>query len=88
LKAYFTRLYYDLAISTSPHAVASLQQLAEPDHILFGSDFPAMCEEDVETLIEALVDNPLLQPGQLEMIQRDNALRLFPRLRRGDPPSI
>jgi predicted TIM-barrel fold metal-dependent hydrolase len=82
VKAYFRRLYYELAISTSPHAVASVLQLADPERILFGSDFPAMFEEDVQTLVKALVDNPLLQPGDLEMIERRNALQLFPRLRR------
>jgi 6-methylsalicylate decarboxylase len=82
VKAYFRRLYYELAISTSPHAVASVLQLADPQHILFGSDFPALDEEDVQHLTQALVDNPLLKPGDLEMIQRRNALQLFPRLRR------
>lgn len=81
VKAYFSQLYYDLAISTSPHAVASLLQLADPDHILFGSDYPALSERDVQSLTLALVDNPLLRPGDLEMIQRNNALQLFPRLR-------
>jgi 6-methylsalicylate decarboxylase len=81
VKACFRQLYYELAISTSPHAVASVLQLADPEHILFGSDFPALFEEDVQPLIQALIDNPLLQPG-LEMIQRRNALQIFPRLRR------
>ncbi len=82
VKAYFRKLYYELAISASPHAVASVLQLADPEHILFGSDFPALFEEDVQSLIQALASNPLLQPGDLEMIQRRNALQLFPRLRR------
>lgn len=82
VKAYFRRLYYDLAISTSPHAVASALQLADPDHMLFGSDFPALPEEDVQSLTQALAENPLLKPDDLELIQRDNALQLFPRLRR------
>jgi 6-methylsalicylate decarboxylase len=82
VKAYFRKLYYELAISTSPHAVASVLQLADPERILFGSDFPALFEEDVQRLIQALAGNPLLQPGDLEMIQRSNALQLFPRLQR------
>ncbi len=82
VKAYLRRLYYELAISASPHAVASVLQLAAPERILFGSDFPALSEEDVQGLIQALASNPLLQPDDLEMIQRRNALQLFPRLRR------
>ena len=47
---------------------------------MFGSDFPALLEEDVQGLIQTLADNPLLKPRDLEMIQRHNALALFPRL--------
>lgn len=85
VKTYLRQLYYELAISTSPHAVASLLQLADPDHILFGSDYPALSEEDVQSLIQALADNPLLNPRDLDRIQRHNALQLFPRLRRPSP---
>ena len=79
-QAYFRRLYYELAISTGPHAVASVLQLADPERILFGSDYPALFEEDVHSLIQALAGNSLLKAGDLEMIQRRNALQLFPRL--------
>jgi 6-methylsalicylate decarboxylase len=79
-QAYFRRLYYELAISTGPQAVASVLQLADPERILFGSDYPALFEEDVHDLIQALAGNPLLKAGDLEMIQRRNALQLFPRL--------
>ena len=51
VKAYFRQLYCELAISTSPHAVAAVLQLAAPERILFGSDFPALFEEDVQSLI-------------------------------------
>ena len=84
-KAYFRQLYYELAISTSPHAVASGLQLADPERILFGTDFPALFEEEVQGLTQALEDNPLLRPSDLEMIKRHNALRLFPRLRHPSP---
>lgn len=81
VKAYFRQLYYELAISTNPHAVASVLQLVGPGHILFGSDWPALTEADVESLIQALLDNPLLEPADLAKIERQNALDLFPRLR-------
>lgn len=88
VKAYFRQLYYDLAISTSPHAVASLLQLADLDHILFGSDYPALSEDDIQNLTQALADNPLLQPGDLVIIQQRNALQLFPRLRQPSRAAI
>jgi len=33
-------LYYDTALSASPYALRSLQELVDPSHILFGSDYP------------------------------------------------
>ena len=78
VKAYFRRLYYELSISASPQAVASVLQLADPERIWFGSDCPALFEEDVHSEIEALAGNPLLKAADLEMIQRRNALQLFP----------
>jgi 6-methylsalicylate decarboxylase len=78
-RADFRRLSCELAMSASPQAVASVLQLAGPERILFGSDYPALSEEDVHSLIQALAGNPLLNGGGLEMIQRRNALRLFPR---------
>jgi 6-methylsalicylate decarboxylase len=82
VNAYLKKLYYELAISTSPHTLASVLRIAAPDHLLFGGDFPALFEDDIQSLIQALADSPLLQPGHLEMIQRRNALQLFPRLLR------
>jgi 6-methylsalicylate decarboxylase len=81
VKAYLQRLYYDLAISTNPHALAALLQLVGPSHLLFGSDWPALTETEVQSLIQTLLANPLLQPGDLARIERGNALELFPRLR-------
>jgi len=80
VEAYFRRLYYELAISTNPHAVASVLQLVGPERLLYGSDWPALDEADVHNLIELLNSNPLLQPDDRARIERQNALKLFPRL--------
>ncbi len=69
-----------------PDAVrGATRRLADPERILFGSDFPALFEEDIQSLTQALADNPLLQPSALKVIRRHNALQLFPRLRRPNP---
>jgi len=81
VKVYLQRLYYDLAISTNPYALAAVLQLVGTSHLLFGSDWPALTEVDVQHLIQSLLDNPLLHPGDLARIERQNALDLFPRLR-------
>ena len=46
-----------------------------------GSDWPALDEADVHTMIQVLDGNPLLQPEDRARIERQNALELFPRLR-------
>ena len=83
VEAYLSRLYYELAISTNPHAVASVLQLVGPERLLYGSDWPALDEADVQGLIQVLGGNPLLHPGDRARIERHNALELFPRLRPG-----
>jgi len=83
VEAYLRRLYYDLAISTNPHAVASVLQLVGPERLLYGSDWPALDEADVHSLIQVLDGNPLLHPDDRARIERHNALELFPRLRPG-----
>jgi 6-methylsalicylate decarboxylase len=83
VEAYLRRLYYDLAVTTNPHAVASVLQLVGPERLLYGSDWPALDEADVHDLIQVLGDNPLLQPEDRARIERQNALELFPRLQLG-----
>lgn len=83
MEAYLRRLYYELAIATNPHAVASVLQLVGPERLLYGSDWPALDEADVQSLIQVLDSNPLLQPDDRAKIERHNALELFPRLRPG-----
>lgn len=83
VKAYLRRLYYELAISTNQHAVASVLQLVGPERLLYGSDWPALEEADVQHLIQVLSSNPLLRPDEQARIERQNALELFPRLQPG-----
>ena len=39
--AYLNRLYYDVAQSPSPLALRALLDIADPTHILFGTDYPS-----------------------------------------------
>jgi 6-methylsalicylate decarboxylase len=78
---YLRRLYYDLAGSTSPAALASLLQLVDPSHVLYGTDWPWSTEPHARELTDALDRSPLLQPDDRDRICRQNALDLFPRLR-------
>jgi predicted TIM-barrel fold metal-dependent hydrolase len=71
------RFYYDTAWIANPGPLASLTKLVSVSQILFGSDYPYMeGEEQVVGLIEYG-----FSVSNLRAIDRDNALRLLPRLR-------
>ncbi len=73
------RFYYDLAGAANAGAVASLLQLVTPSNILFGTDFPpGGTSLDVARDIATL---KMFSAGDLRLVERENALRLLPRLR-------
>jgi predicted TIM-barrel fold metal-dependent hydrolase len=71
------RFYYDTAWSAHPMALASLMRLVPVTQILFGSDYPYRTGEDH---VRGLVDYGFAAQD-LRAIERENALRILPRLR-------
>ncbi len=80
---YLRRLYYDTALSASPHALRSLQELVEPSHILFASDYPFAPELATGITVGGLDDYDGFDEEALAWVYRKSALGLFPRF--GDP---
>ena len=80
---YLKRLYYDTALSASPHALRSLRELVDPSHILFGSDYPFAPDPLTSISIKGLKDYDGFDEQALKAIDNGNALKLFPRLRTG-----
>ncbi len=78
---YLRRLYYDTALSASPHALRSLQELVEPSQVLFGSDYPFAPELATIATIEGLRAYDGFDERVLKEIERDNALSLFSEYR-------
>ena len=71
------RFFYDTAWSAHPMALASLTRLVPATQVLFGSDYPYRTGEDhVKGLMEYG-----FSASDLRAIERENALRLIPRLR-------
>jgi len=71
------RFFYDTAWSAHPMALASLTKLVPVSQVLFGSDYPYRTGEDhVKGLMEYG-----FTAADLRAIDRENALRLLPRLR-------
>jgi predicted TIM-barrel fold metal-dependent hydrolase len=72
------KFYYDLAGAANAGAIASLLQLVTPAQVLFGTDFPpgGASLDVARTLTELKV----FSDGDRRAIDRDNAVRLLPRL--------
>ncbi len=72
-------LYYETALAGSRNSLLSTLEVTTADHILFGTDWPAAPESTVVHNIANLTSFAGLTPDQLRGVERDNALRLFPR---------
>jgi 6-methylsalicylate decarboxylase len=71
--------WYDNALASGPQPMAALAQIAAPERMLFGSDWP-FCNARV--VAEEVVDFTapgFLAPETLVAIARENALKLLPR---------
>lgn len=82
----FAGFYFDTALSSSAAALPTLLAFAEPDHLLFGSDFP-FAPVAAGKLFAAGLENYRLADSVRVAIERDNALRLFPRLGPASAPT-
>ena len=70
------RFYYDTAQASNPIAMASLTKMVASSQIVFGTDYPyRTSEEHVKGLAG------IFGAADLKLIERDNALRILPRLR-------
>jgi 6-methylsalicylate decarboxylase len=71
------KFYYDVAGATNRGALVSLLELVETSQIVFGTDFPPGGTSS--TIARDLADTGLFSESDLRAIDRDNAVRLFPR---------
>jgi len=80
---YLKRLYYETALSATPNALRSLQELVYPSQILFGSDYPFAPEVLTPLTIRGLKNYKGFDRQTLKSIEYGNALKLFPRIGKG-----
>jgi predicted TIM-barrel fold metal-dependent hydrolase len=78
------KLYYETAGSTLPESFGPLLDMVSASNILFGTDYPWGRLSVADTLAGLLQQG--FSPAELRLIERDNPLGLFPRLRRRPPP--
>ena len=72
------KFYYDTAQAFNPYTLPTFTKVVPMSHILFGTDYPFA---QAGTVAKGLADHGFTPPD-LRAIERDNALELFPRLRR------
>ena len=75
-------LYYEIASTTAGYALRSLQELADPTHILWGSDLPFVYGERLQEEVDHWEDYDGFDAAARLGVEQQNALRLFPRFAR------
>jgi predicted TIM-barrel fold metal-dependent hydrolase len=70
------RFHYDTALAANAPAMAAIRNVAPVSQLLFGTDYPLRGSD-----YQADGLQPLFSAAELKAIERDNALRLLPRLR-------
>jgi predicted TIM-barrel fold metal-dependent hydrolase len=76
-------LYYETALAGSANSLLPALEVTTADHILFGTDWPAAPEPTVVRNIANLTTFDGFTADELRGVERDNALRLFPRFTGG-----
>src|SRR5262245_9890346 len=80
--SYIRRLYFDTALSPSCYAMRPVMDLAGPDHVLFGSDFPYVHGDVLDFEIRQLDELDVFDDAAREAMLRTNKMELFPQLRK------
>jgi predicted TIM-barrel fold metal-dependent hydrolase len=72
-------LYYEIASTTSGFALRSLQELADPAHILWGSDLPFVYGARLKEEVDHWENYDGFDGAARSAVEAENARRLFPR---------
>ena len=77
MRAELRKFYYDNASAWNSSAMAALMNLVAKDHMFFGSDYPFLAATEAVHKFDRLK----LDAGTRAAIERNNAFKLFPRLK-------
>ncbi|OQU97621.1 hypothetical protein CLAIMM_03522 [Cladophialophora immunda] len=72
--------YYDVALCGGQAPLTILEQFVKPGHLLFGSDVPYADDNIVTYHVDRFDAWPFQNPKLAREVNRENALKLFPRL--------
>ena len=74
------KFYYDTAQAFNPYTMPSFRKFVPVSQILFGTDFP-LGGGSAAIVAKGLKDNGGFTDAELRAVERENALRLLPRLK-------
>jgi len=74
------KFYYDTAQAFNPYTMPSFKKFVPTSQILFGTDFP-LGGGSAATVAKGLRDNGGFTDAELRAVERENALKLLPRLK-------
>lgn len=77
---YIRRFWFDTALSGDRAPLDALLAFADPDRVLFGTDYPYISQDMAIAETKGYEDYAGWTPRMRENVDRNNALRLFPRL--------
>jgi predicted TIM-barrel fold metal-dependent hydrolase len=83
MHAELSKLYYDTASLSSISTLPALLRIVPPSQVLLGSDFPLAGPPPTDVMIKRAVDEfEAMKPSEKlqRAVERDNALRLLPRI--------
>lgn len=83
VEPYLDKFYFDVALSGGSAPMAALTEMAQADHIFYGSDWPFVERDFVTAQIHNLQTMPYFAGGRFEAMERGNAVRLFKRFAAG-----
>jgi 6-methylsalicylate decarboxylase len=72
-------LYYEIASTTAGYALRSLQEIADPTHILWGSDLPFVYGKRLQEEVDHWQAYDGFNAEERMAVERYNSLELFPR---------
>jgi len=76
----FQSFYYDTALSAHHTTLTAMEGFVKPDHLLFGTDFPAVTTEMAQWYTKNVLDFYANDQEKLDGIMFANAMKLFPKL--------
>lgn len=79
MRSLFRRFWFDTALAPDKGALDAVRAIADPGRIVFGSDWPYAYETFLEDQVRHLCDPAVLDAEARMMVERTNALKLFPR---------